>query len=502
MSDNGEAIDFGFSILDFRLEEDLGQAERAISFSSPFLLSSSPSPFTERESGSQVKITNAGSLHGCNLCFTGPKLPPPMALFSKRLRTRRSLLAVQPGEKSMSLGKRLLIGNALMLCIVVAETLLDVDVISFEAIPSLLRTAALRAIVLALFINAIMFLVYFGKRLAQRHTSNRSRVMRMMVEAGVLMLSSGIVLGVMFLVNNYSITFHGLSGTAGTVLGIVIFSFLSALVGVLVLSIKELIRWRRRRTSLLSQSDLLTAEFQAARSVQRSLLPEEDARLFGFDISGTTVPAVEIGGDYYDYITFADGAKGIIVADASGKGIPAALVMAKFQGMAQALSIHVESPEEFFIGLNDTLRIRLDRHSFITVGMVTIDFDDHITFFRAGHNPLFLYCAASGSIETLKPPGLALGLTHGTMLGSSLKPERFDMREGDIALLYSDGLTEATNAQGEEYGEVRVADSLKSASRRCTSAAEIRALLLADLANFVGAAEPHDDVTVVVVKKV
>src|SRR5690606_38187278 len=127
-----------------------------------------------------------------------------------------------------------------------------------------------------------------------------------------------------------------------------------------------------RRMTLLEQENLLTAEFQAARSVQQSLLPDEEARIYGFDISGAMAPAVEIGGDYYDYVTFADGKRGIVVADAAGKGVPAALVMAKFQGMAQALSIHVPTPEEFFIGLNDTLRLRLDKRSFITVGMLTI----------------------------------------------------------------------------------------------------------------------------------
>ncbi len=175
----------------------------------------------------------------------------------------------------------------------------------------------------------------------------------------------------------------------------------------------------RRRSAMLGQEDLLAAELQAARNVQQSLLPAEDLRIAGFDISGATDPAVEIGGDYYDYISFADGTKGILVADAAGKGVPAALIMAKFQGMAQALSIHLSDAHEFFAGLNDTLRIRLDRRSFITVGMIAIDLDDCCAFFRAGHNPLLLWRAAGRTIENSRPAGIARG-------GDDLRPLRAD----------------------------------------------------------------------------
>lgn len=258
-------------------------------------------------------------------------------------------------------------------------------------------------------------------------------------------------------------------------------------------------RWKRD-SDFLRQKELLTTELETARNVQRTLLPTEDSRLFGFDISGTTEPAVEIGGDYYDYLSFADGTKGILVADAAGKGIPAALVMAKFQGMAQALSIHVSSPHEFFTGLNDTLRIRLDRRTFITAGMLTIDFEDHCSFFRAGHNPLFLFRRETGEIEQMQPQGLALGLTHGAALGASLAQADFAMKPGDVALLYSDGLNEATDAAGDAFGDERVAESLRRASV-AGSAVDVKTALLGDLATFVGDAEPHDDVTIVVVKK-
>ncbi|MBS1913296.1 MAG: PP2C family protein-serine/threonine phosphatase [Bacteroidetes bacterium] len=265
----------------------------------------------------------------------------------------------------------------------------------------------------------------------------------------------------------------------------------------------ELIRSHyAQRSTLLREQNQLTAEFQAARNVQRSLLPADDLVLPGFDISGTTEPAVEIGGDYYDYVSLADGTKGILVADAAGKGVPAALLMAKFQGMAQALSIHVSSPLEFFTGLNDTLTIRLDRKSFITLGMITIDFDDRCAFYRAGHNPLLLYRSASDSVEVCRPRGMALGLTHGSLAGAAIEPAPFVMEPGDIALLYSDGLTEATDPSGEPFGDERTIETLRIAASMRLTALQTRASIMQRLSDFVGTAEPHDDITLVVIRRV
>jgi phosphoserine phosphatase RsbU/P len=177
-------------------------------------------------------------------------------------------------------------------------------------------------------------------------------------------------------------------------------------------------------------------------------------------------------------------------------------VMAKFQGMAQALSIHVSSAREFFIGLNDTLRIRLDRKNFITVGMLTIDFDDRLCFYRAGHNPLVRYCAASGEVEEIRPSGMALGLTHGEALGRSIDEIGFSMEPGDVVLLCSDGLTEAVDGEGREFGDEGVRMAVGRAAASNASALAIRESIIADLATFVGDAPQHDDITIVVVRRV
>lgn len=272
-------------------------------------------------------------------------------------------------------------------------------------------------------------------------------------------------------------------------------------VGAVLLALQLVRGHYRQRNVLLHQQALLTAEFAAARNVQMSLLPPEDLQLHGFDISGSTEPAVEIGGDYYDYLTFADGTKGILVADAAGKGVPAALLMAKFQGMAQSLSIHITSAMEFFLGLNDTLTVRMDRRSFITVGMVTIDFDDRCRFYRAGHNPLLIYRAATGTIETLRPPGMALGLSHGPLRNGGLVAADFEMAPGDVALLFSDGLTEATNAENDPFGDERAEAALLDAGTLGLGAEDTHRAVTERLARHVNGAAPHDDITLVVIRK-
>ncbi|MCE2504431.1 MAG: SpoIIE family protein phosphatase [Chlorobi bacterium] len=347
------------------------------------------------------------------------------------------------------------------------------------------------------FVFPITLLGYGSTSLIEQRGLSLSRNAEQMLRIS-LWLGSGVV-GSLIAYELLLLVEHGRLGFSFSLLTTTLTA--NILVVLFVSVVGSIFSARRRGRMLHKQEKLLTDEFRAAYRMQQSLLPEEDVQIFGFDISGAMLPAVEIGGDYYDYLSFADGSKGILVADASGKGVPAALIMAKFQGMARALSIHVANPNEFFVGLNDTLRVRLSRQTFITVGMMTIDFEDHCTFWRAGHNSLFHWCADSGDIIERKPQGIALGLTHGGRLGSTLQPEIFDMGKNDVVLLYSDGLTEAVNEAGEEFGEKRLKERLKQAASNGENAGEIRSEVLSRLSHFVGQAEEHDDITIVVVKR-
>jgi serine phosphatase RsbU (regulator of sigma subunit) len=416
-----------------------------------------------------------------------------MKLPEKQTR-RRSLLKIPRAERmEATFWQTLLIAYVAVTIFIVVGALIDGAGLGRRTIPVILL-----GIVYATPISA---LAHFGTMLIVGRGKGISRAARAIVLVLIWMgsgaIGSLVAYGALYL-------FNGDRGVFPATWLLPMFvgnSVVEIAIGGTVFLVRHTNRGFQRRAAMLGQQDLLTAELQAARNVQRSLLPSEDLRLPGFDISGATDPAVEIGGDYYDYISLADGSKGILVADAAGKGVPAALIMAKFQGMVQALSIHLSDARELFTGLNDTLRVRLDRRSFITVGMLTIDFEDRCAFYRAGHNPLLIWREATGAVEICRPDGMALGLAHGGVLKSSLEPACFLMEAGDVALLYSDGLVEATAASGESYGEDRLAASLAAAGSMKLDAVSIRLAIFTALADFVGDADPHDDVTVVVVKK-
>jgi hypothetical protein len=416
-----------------------------------------------------------------------------MSLFRSQPQRRLSILRTRDDVASrVSLVRSLVIANAIVLSVTLGWLFISKPEVALERM--------LDAVLIALlFTNPITVLAHYGTEVVQRRTKTSPRVARMLWQMLAWMVAGGIgsmiafgalaALGIDMPLSSQTWSIALLSNGL-IAIGIGTFVLLFDATGARI--------WRRTR--LMGQEDFLTAELQAARNLQRSLLPAEDIAIHGFDISSAWTPAVEIAGDYYDYLSFADGSKGILVADAAGKGIPAALVMAKFQGMAQALSIHVGDPHDFFVGLNDTLRVRLDRRNFITVGMLTIDFDDCMAFYRAGHNPLLMYSAATDRTIFCTPPGIALGLAHGAAVSGALDPHHFVMSPGDIVVLYSDGLTEALNPNGNDYGEERLAAAVRAASSS-TRASEIRDAILRDIEAFVNGAAPHDDMTLVVVRR-
>jgi serine phosphatase RsbU (regulator of sigma subunit) len=417
-----------------------------------------------------------------------------MYFFRSRPQRRQSILVKRDHVAAgASLLRSLVIANL----IVVGITLAWMWLVNGVTAPAMLAMAVIVALV---FTNPITILAHYGSEIVNRRAATRPKIVRMLWLVLAWMLAGGVGSLLAYAVLT-AVGFNLRISRNTWSIALLSNGLIAIVIGTFVLLFEATGARMRRRAHLLGQEDLLTAEFEAARNLQKSLLPGEDIRIHGFDISSATAPAVEIGGDYYDYLSFADGSKGILVADAAGKGIPAALVMSKFQGMAQALSIHVASPLDFFVGLNDTLRVRLDRRNFITVGMLTIDFDDCLAFYRAGHNPLLMYSSATERTMFCTPPGIALGLAHGAAVSGALDPHHFVMSPGDVVVLYSDGLTEARNPEGEDYGEERLASIVRTVARTST-ALQIREAILGDIESFVNGASPHDDMTLVVVRKV
>jgi phosphoserine phosphatase RsbU/P len=244
----------------------------------------------------------------------------------------------------------------------------------------------------------------------------------------------------------------------------------------------------------------LDDELRIARQIQKSLLPVRPPRMAGLDVADLCEPAREVGGDYYDFIELGPRQLAVLVADVSGKGTSAALYMAELKGLMLALSHTQPSPRRLLIDVNRLLADHLDNRSFITMTYAVIDLEHGtLTAARAGHTPLVV--VSNGRSEVITPDGMVLGLR---LPGAA---ERFEeiltehtrrIAPGDVIVLYTDGITEAMDRDGELFGDEALARVL--ASQAHLNAAGIRERVVREVRAFVGDAEPHDDMTMVVLK--
>ena len=244
----------------------------------------------------------------------------------------------------------------------------------------------------------------------------------------------------------------------------------------------------------------LDDELRIAREIQKSLLPIQPPVMPGLALADLCEPAREVGGDYYDFFELGPGRLGVLVADVSGKGTSAALYMAELKGLMLALSRTETSPRRLLTAVNHLLAAHLDNRSFVTAVYAVVDLQEMtLTFSRAGHTPIMV--VSRGREEVLLPGGMVLGLR---IPGAS---ERFEklleeytrpLTPGDVIVLYTDGITEAMDFEGNLFGEEALARVLRASHTQDPAA--IRERVIRDVRAFVGDAEPHDDMTMVVIK--
>jgi sigma-B regulation protein RsbU (phosphoserine phosphatase) len=244
----------------------------------------------------------------------------------------------------------------------------------------------------------------------------------------------------------------------------------------------------------------LDDELRIAREIQKSLLPVDLPRLEGLDLADLCEPAREVGGDYYDFFALGPRRLGVLIADVSGKGTSAALYMAELKGLMLALSHDEPSPRQLLIDVNRRLVDHLDNRSFITMTYAVVDLEARtLTCARAGHTPLI--AVSAHGCDILLPAGMILGvrLPGATQRFDDLLAEHVrPIAPGDVFVLYTDGLTEAMDRDGELFGDAALARVVES--HQHLDAAGIRERILREVRAFVGDAEPHDDMTMVVLK--
>ncbi len=240
----------------------------------------------------------------------------------------------------------------------------------------------------------------------------------------------------------------------------------------------------------------LDQEVSIARSIQKTFLPHKQLKLTGFDIAGINISSHQVGGDYYDYIKIEDGQTGLVIADVSGKGIPASLIMASFRASLIAEIRNNYAIRAIMQKVNRLMTESLDQGNFVTAVYGVLDSRSKIfTFSNAGHNPPILVRKTGETVE-LKEGGLAFGIE---------KEVRYDERPiglnpGDIVIFYTDGVTEAQDASGQQFETERLVRIIRDNAGY--PAAEIADRIADAVHDFKALDFSLDDLTIMILKVV
>jgi steroid delta-isomerase-like uncharacterized protein len=245
----------------------------------------------------------------------------------------------------------------------------------------------------------------------------------------------------------------------------------------------------------ISERERVEQELKVAQRIQRAALPKEVPTLEGWHIAPYYQPAREVGGDFYDFHLLSDGRVGFVVGDATGKGVPAALVMSTTCGMLQlaAQALDSSSPGEVLEKVNGTLLSRIPPNMFVTCFYCILDPNSAaLSYANAGHDLPYLH--RNGEAEELRARGLPLGL----MPGMSYEQKEIELNTGEVALFYSDGLVEAHDPKGEMFGFPR----LRALVAKRGKEHSLGNFLLEELYSFVGEDwEQEDDITLLTLRR-
>jgi phosphoserine phosphatase RsbU/P len=249
----------------------------------------------------------------------------------------------------------------------------------------------------------------------------------------------------------------------------------------------------------VTERQRLQKELEIAREVQMSFLPRVNPVVNGLDIASRCLPAMEVGGDYFDFIDFGENKLGVVIGDVSGKGTKAAFYMTLSKGFLKAIAKTSSSPSEVLTKMNNMFYENVDRGTFITMILGVFDLKENkFVFASAGHNPVIYKNNRVGKIETVNPKGMALGLEKGEIFSKTIEEYSISFLEGDAFIFYTDGFSEAMNSKREEYGEEKLNEILQNNSSLCSE--EIMDAYFSTVKTFMGKALQHDDMSMVVVK--
>jgi len=248
----------------------------------------------------------------------------------------------------------------------------------------------------------------------------------------------------------------------------------------------------------LAEKERIKREIEIARAVQMNLLPSQEPLMRGLRITGLCIPAMEVGGDYYDYFVIDKNRIAIVIADVSGKGASAAFYMAEIKGMMTSLANLILSPKELLCHLNKNLNKNIDRRIFTTMvyGVLNVKTREFV-FVRAGHNAVVVRRASRpGDVDAFIPQGIGLGLVGDSVFREYAEEAKIRFEPDDMLVLYTDGISEAMNDRHEEFGEERLYELI--ADNHVADTYDMQQKIMRSVNDFVQDAKQHDDITMVI----
>jgi sigma-B regulation protein RsbU (phosphoserine phosphatase) len=248
-----------------------------------------------------------------------------------------------------------------------------------------------------------------------------------------------------------------------------------------------------------AERDQLEFELELSSKVQQALLPQQIPAIPGLELAAFSRPAQIVGGDYFDFFRFRDGAHGLVIGDVAGKGMSASLLMAGLQASLRTLAPDYDSPVEVVRRLNSLFCHNIHLTSFVTLFVARFDPQtQRLIYCNAGHNPPLLFRPrpnGGAPLAWLNPTGAAIGLVE----EFHFEEESISLVPDDMLLLYTDGVTEAINPQEEEFGQERLAELVRQGASGSTQ--ELIQVVRQGLQEFTHGQPPLDDTTMVAGKR-
>lgn len=249
----------------------------------------------------------------------------------------------------------------------------------------------------------------------------------------------------------------------------------------------------------IAAQERIAQEMKLARRIQQAMLPESPPNIPGYSLCGVSIPALEVGGDYFDYVVSVDGHYHLVLGDVSGKGVPAAFIMSIIRSLVHSFSEMDSSPCSMACKLNRRITEDTEPEMFVTLAAIDLNPANHeVRIIRAGHEPILLL-RQDGSLTRISPKGTAVGLLDPETFEAVIGMESCILEEGDTLVLFTDGITEARNRAEEEYGIQRLIDVLTAHAQLPLE--ELFDQIQKEVMSYSAGVQQQDDITLMMLRR-